>query len=146
MPGSCMQLCGPHARHASSSRWHSRSPHSNARSLPPRPLSLPQKAMFKGYTAPALPKAAYVHGVDDKGHQGALARESRRIVLRCALSRLLRFASRLDPRLKKEAVQAAMTAHDLILLLALSYPRRWLDSANPPISGPVALTVLDAER
>jgi hypothetical protein len=62
------------------------------------------KALFKGYTAPALPKAAYVHGVDDKAHQGALARESRRIVL------------------------------------------RWLDSANPPISGPVALTVLDAER
>lgn len=65
----------------------------------PRPMFLPQKAMFKGYTAPALPKAAYVHGVDDKGHQGALARESRRIVLRCALLCQLRCASRLDPRL-----------------------------------------------
>ncbi len=141
------QACQP-----TRSRWHSRSPHSNARSLPPRLLSLPQKAMFKGYTAPALPKAAYVHGVDDKGHQGALARESRRIVLRCALSRLLRCASRLDPRLKKEARAGSHsgtepgTARGFILLLAPPYPRRWLDSANPPISGPVALTVLDAER
>lgn len=52
--------------------------------MPCPSLTLPQKALFKGYTAPALPKAAYVHGVDDKGHQGAMARESRRIVLRCA--------------------------------------------------------------
>jgi hypothetical protein len=41
-----------------------------------------QKALVKGYTAPALPKAAYSHGLGDKSHQLVMARESRRIVLR----------------------------------------------------------------
>lgn len=67
-------------------------------------LPVLQKALVKGYTAPALPKAAYTHGVDDRAHQQVMARESRRIVM------------------------------------------RWLDSANPAIGAPLALTVLDAER
>ena len=62
---------------------------------PPKPALLPssslgstaslgclQKALVKGYTAPALPKAAYSHGLGDKSHQLVMARESRRIVLR----------------------------------------------------------------
>lgn len=127
-------------------------------SLPALPLLAPcppQKALFKGYTAPALPKAAYVHGVDDKGHQGALARESRRIVLRCAcwLARSCLCVS-VSARVGGGVLLLQFRALDLHAASwrcssptpTLVQPCRWLDSTNPPISGPVALTVLDAER
>ena len=48
----------------------------------PASLGCPQKALVRGYTAPALPKAAYSHGLGDKSHQLVMGRESRRIVLR----------------------------------------------------------------
>lgn len=46
--------------------------------LCPACLPCPQKHLAKGYTAPALPKAAYVHGVAEKAHQvGAQAAVAR---------------------------------------------------------------------
>lgn len=50
--------------------------------LPAYPAAGVQLALFKGYAAPRLPRAAYAHGVDAKAHQAVMARECRRIVLR----------------------------------------------------------------
>ena len=124
----------------------------------PGAARLPQKALFKGYTAPALPKAAYVHGVDGKAHQAALGRESRRIVLRCALCAPRWLAGPRQGRLPrcgrwrdgaKALTRWGFTGCCCSRSSPCSLPppaHRWLDSANPHISNPVALMVLDAER
>lgn len=130
-------------------------PHALARPEPdPHSWILFQGALVKGYTAPALPKAAYVHRVDDKAHQVGGGRQGvwrlAGLLASCLAScwgcngrRLQPGGAALpnrSPSPHRWLAQAALGREARRIVL------RWLDAANPAIGGPQALVVLDAER